>query len=61
VVSAPVKTPKGIRLGICRCKTSLLYRSDGYIGLTPSCSPHILQQNCAHGARVIFTKSLSLW
>jgi len=29
-------------------KTSLLHRPDDYIGFTPSCLPHILQQNAAH-------------
>jgi len=29
-------------------KTSLLHQPNDYIGFTPSCPPHILQQNCAH-------------
>jgi len=35
-------------LGISIYKTSLLHRPDDYIGFTPGCPPHILQQNCAH-------------
>ena len=41
-------TPLEIRLGICIYKTPFLHRPDDYIGFTPSCLPHILQQNCAH-------------
>jgi len=36
------------RLGICIYKTSLPHRPDNYISFTWSCSPHILQQSCAH-------------
>ena len=50
VVCVAIKTPLEIRLGICIYKTSLLHRPDDYIGL-PSCPPHILQQNCAHGRK----------
>ena len=49
VISVVLKTPLETRLGICICKTLLLHRPGDYIGFTPSCSPHILQQNCAHG------------
>ena len=49
VISVALKTPLEIRLGICIYKTSLLHRPDDYIGLTPSCPSHSLQQNCAHG------------
>jgi len=49
VISVALKTPLQIRLGICIHKTSFLHRPDEYVGLTPSCPPHILQQNCAHG------------
>jgi len=51
VISVALKTPPEIRLGICIYKTSLLHRSDDYIGFTPSCPPHILQQNCAHARK----------
>jgi len=33
-------------------KTSFLHRLDDYICFTPSCPPHILQQNCTHGLNV---------
>jgi len=46
-----LKTPLEIRLGICIYKTSFLHRPDDYVGFTPSCPPHILQQNCAHAAQ----------
>jgi len=49
VISVALKTHLEIRLVICMYKTSLLHRPDDYIGFTPSCHPHILQQNCAHG------------
>jgi len=48
VISVALKTPLEIRLGICTYKTWLLHRPDDCIGFTPSCPPHILQQNCAH-------------
>jgi len=48
VITVALKTPIQIRLGICIYKTSLLHQPDDYIGFTPSCLPHILQQNCAH-------------
>ena len=48
VLSVALKTPLEIRLRICMYKTPLLHRPDDYIGFTPSCPPHILQQNCAH-------------
>ena len=48
VISVALKTPLEIRLGICIYETSLLHQPDDYIGLTPSCPSHILQQNCAH-------------
>jgi len=53
VISVALKTPQEIRLGTCIYKTSLLHRSDDYIGFTPSCPPHILQQNCAHAPQSI--------
>jgi len=48
VIRVALKTPLETRLGICMYKTSLLHRPIDYIGFTPSCPPHILQQNCAH-------------
>jgi len=48
VISVALKTPLEIWLGICIYKTSLLHRTHDYIGLTPRCPSHILQQNCAH-------------
>jgi len=53
VISVAFKTPLKKRLGICIYKTSLLHRPDEYIGFTPSCPPHILQQNCAHGRSIL--------
>ena len=50
MINVAFKTPVEIRLGICVYKTSLLHRPDDYIGFTPRCPLHILQQNCAHGA-----------
>jgi len=49
VISVALKTSLEIRLWICIYKTSFLHRPDVYIGFIPSCPPHILQQNCAHG------------
>ena len=46
--SFALKKPLEVRLGICIYKTLLLHRPDDYVGFTPSCPPHILQQNCAH-------------
>ena len=40
VISVDLKTPPEIRLRICIYKTSLLHRSDNYIGFTPSSPPH---------------------
>ena len=48
VISVTLKTPLKTRLGICIYKTLLPHRPDDFIGFTSSCSPHILQQNCAH-------------
>ena len=48
VISVARKTPLEIRLRICIYKMSLLHRPYDYIGFTPSCPPHILQQNFAH-------------
>jgi len=48
VISVALETYLEIRLVICIYKTSLLHRPDDYIGFTPVCAPHILQQNCAH-------------
>ena len=48
MISVALKTPLNTRLGIYTDKTSHQHRPDEYIGFTPSCSPHILQQNCAH-------------
>jgi len=48
VISVALETYLEIRLIICIYKTSLLHRPDDYIGFTPICAPHILQQNCAH-------------
>jgi len=49
VISVAFKTPLETRLEICTYKIfSLLHRPNYYIGFTPSCPPHILQQNCAH-------------
>jgi len=39
MISVALKTPSEIRLGIFVYETSLLYRPDDYIGLTPSCPP----------------------
>ena len=39
MISAALKTPLEIRLGICMYKTSLLHRPDDYIGFAPSCPP----------------------
>jgi len=47
VISVAFKLPPETRLGIGIYKTSLLHRPDDYIGFTQSCSPHVLQQNCA--------------
>ena len=47
-ISVALKTPLEIRLGIFIYKMLLLHRPDDYIGFTPICPPHILQQNCAH-------------
>jgi len=52
VIGVDLKTPAEIKLGNCIYKTSLLHRPDHYIGLTPSCPPHILQQNCAHAYKI---------
>jgi len=49
VVSVGFNTPLKTRLGTCIYKTLLLHRPDDYIGFTPNCPPHNLQQNCAHG------------
>jgi len=49
VISVALKTPLEIKLGICIHKTSLLHQPNDHISFTPSCPPHILQQNCAHG------------
>jgi len=43
VISAAFKTPLKNKL-----ENLYLHRPDEYIGFTPSCLPHILQQNCAH-------------
>jgi len=48
VISVALEAYLEIRLVICIYKTSLLHRPDNYVGFTPSCLPHILQQNCAH-------------
>jgi len=40
VISAALKTPLEIRLGICIYKTSLLHRPDDYTGFTPRCLSH---------------------
>ena len=48
VINVTLKTPLEIRLGIGIYETSLLHRPDDCTGFTPSCPPHILQQNCAH-------------
>jgi len=48
VISVAFKTSLKTRLGICIDKTSHQHRPDEYIGFTPSCPSHILQQNCAH-------------
>jgi len=34
-----------IKIGICIYKMSLLHRRGNYIGFTPTCLPHILQQS----------------
>jgi len=39
MISVALKTPLEIRLWICIRKTSLLHRSDDYIGFTQSCPP----------------------
>jgi len=61
VISVALKTHLEIRLGIYIYKASLLHRPDDYIGFTPSCPTHILQQNCAHdaddGSYAVFTAS----
>ena len=44
VISVALKTPLEIILGICIYKSSLLYRLNDYIGLTPSCPTHILHK-----------------
>jgi len=49
VISVAFKTPLDTRLAICIYKTSLVHGFDDYIGFTPSCTPHILQQHCANG------------
>ena len=50
MISLTFKSPLKTRLGICIDKTLHQHRPNEYIGFTPSCPPHILQQNCAHGA-----------
>jgi len=52
MISVAFKTPLKKKLGICIYKASLLHRPDEYVGFTPNCPPHILQQNCAHGNTV---------
>jgi len=47
-------------LGICIDKTSHQHRPDEYIGFTPSCPPHILQQNYAHGGKYRCTLATNL-
>jgi len=54
MINVALKTPFKVRLGISLYKTSLLLRPDDYIGFTPSCPPHILQQNYAHDASYTF-------
>ena len=39
MISVALKTPPEIRLGVCIYETSLLHRSDNYIGFTPSFPP----------------------
>ena len=48
VISVALKAPLKTWLGICIYNTLLPHRADDYIGITSSCPPHILQQNCAH-------------
>jgi len=50
VIGISLKTNLEIRLGICIYQTSFLHRPNDYIGFTPSCPPHILQQNCTHAS-----------
>jgi len=50
VISVALKTPLEIRLGICIYKTSLLHRSDDYIGFTQARS----QVLSFRGAKCIF-------
>jgi len=60
VISVALKTHLEIKLGNCIYKTSLLHRPDHYIGFTPSCPPHILQQNCAHDLKYVSSHFLAL-
>jgi len=57
VISVAFKTPLETRLGICIDKTAHQHRPDEYIGFTPTCPPHILQQNCAHAHNVAMFSS----
>ena len=61
-ISVALKTPLEIWLGICIYKTSFQHRPDDYIGFIPSCSPHILQQNYAHGcAHLLWAPKRFVW
>jgi len=51
VIGVARKTPQQIRLGICIYKTSLLHRSDDYIGFTPSCPPSFYNKIAPMGSR----------
>jgi len=48
MISVALKTNLEIRLGICIYNTSFLHRPGDYFDFTPSCPPHILQENCTH-------------
>jgi len=54
------KTHLEIKLGIWIYKTSFLHRLDDCIGFTPSCPPHILQQNCAHACNDSLSTAMTL-
>jgi len=58
VISVAFKTPLKARLWICIDKTSHQHRPEEYIGFTPSCPPHILQQICTHDCDCSITSQL---
>ena len=56
VITVALKTPLEIRLVNCiYVKHNFCIDPDDYIGFTPSCPPHILQQNCAHAYKQTVT------